>query len=101
MAGTVEGKAYCEGGTVGDDSGRDYFNGFLILGAKLAGAEAGDMASGVGGGVGGVGTDGLFTETSGATGTLCISSASCPGFSAYSRDHRREEMRTGYCYTCR
>ncbi|MEQ2239389.1 hypothetical protein ILYODFUR_003997 [Ilyodon furcidens] len=100
MASTVEGRAFREGGMWEDDSGRDYFNGFLILGAKSVGAEAGDMASRVGGGVGGVGTDGLFTETSGATGTLCISSASCPGFSAYSRDHRRGETMAGYHCRC-
>lgn len=33
-----------------------------------------------GGGVGGAGTDGLFTKGSGATGVLYISSVSCPDF---------------------
>lgn len=50
----------------------------------------------VGGGVGGVGTDGLFTKGSGATGMLYISSVSCPDFPTYRREQRgEEERRTG------
>lgn len=43
------------------------------------------------GGVGGVGTDGLFTKGSGATGVLYISSVSCPDFPTYRREQRGGE----------
>lgn len=43
-----------------------------------------------------MGTDGLFTKGSGATGMLYISSVSCPGFPTYKREQRGEvERRTG------
>lgn len=50
-----------------------------------------------GGGVGGAGTDGLFTKGSGATGVLYISSVNCPDFPTYRRERRGdEERRTGW-----
>lgn len=49
-----------------------------------AGRQAGrEVGGGRTAGVGEVGTDGLFTKGSGATGMLYISSVSCPGFSTY------------------
>lgn len=44
----------------------------------------------VGGRVGGVGTDGLFTKGSGATGMRYISCVSCPDFPTYRREQRGE-----------
>lgn len=57
-----------------DDSGRDYHNGFLILepNERVLKQETWRER-----GVGGDGADGLFAETSAATGGFCILSASC------------------------
>lgn len=59
--------------------------------------EAGrEVGGGWGRGVGGVGTDRLFTKGSSATGVLYISSVSCPGFPTYRREQRGEgRKRTG------
>lgn len=99
MGGVEEGRACCGGRRREDGGGGDYFPGFLIQEVKLAGTQAGERQGGrwvVGGGVGGVGTDGLFTKGSGATGMLYISSVSCPDFPTYRREQRgEEERRTG------
>lgn len=102
MDGVEEGRACCEGRRREDGGGGDYFSRFLIQEVKLAGARAGERQAGgeVGGcrrgeGVGGVGTDGLFTKGSGATGMLYISSVSCPAFPTYRRVQRgKGEKRT-------
>lgn len=95
-----EGRACCEGGGGKKNrGGGDYFSRFLIQEVKLAGARAKRKAGRRGGrgrGLGGAGTDGLFTKGSGATGMLYISSVSCPDFPTYRREQRGEgEERTG------
>ncbi len=101
MDGVEEGRACCEGRRREDGGGGDYFSGFLIQEVKLAGARAGERQAGGqrggwlrGGGVGVVGTDGLFTKGSGATGMLYISSVSCPGF-PLTGENRGEKGRRG------
>lgn len=51
--------------------------------SRQAGSEGGGWQQG-----GRVGTDGLFTKGSGATGMLYISSVSCPGFPTYRGEKR-------------
>lgn len=71
------------------------FRGFLIQEVKLAGAQAGERQGGrwvVDRGVGGVGTDGLFTKGSCATGMLYISSVSWPDFPTYSGGEGRRAL---------
>lgn len=67
--------------------------GFILVGFYSRGQISGrgrDASREVGGGVGGVGTDGLFTKGSGATGMLYISAVSCPGSPSYAQ-HRGEK----------
>lgn len=93
MGGVEKGRACCGGRRREDGGGGDYFSWFLIQEVKLAGTQAGERKRGrwvVGEGVGGVGTEGLFTKGSGATGMLYISSVSCPDFPTYRREQRGE-----------
>lgn len=79
-----EGLLWRGGGGGGGGRGGDYFPWVSYSRGQISGRssrrEAGRGREVRGGGVGGVGTDGLFTKGSGATGVLYISSVSCPDF---------------------
>lgn len=69
--------------------------GFILVGFYSRGQISGrsgrrEAKREVGVGVGGVGTDGLFTKGSGATGMLYISAVSCPGFPPLHTEQRGE-----------